>query len=173
MVRSGSQGIAIAVIDQGQVALVKTWGKRNAKGEPLTPDTVMYGASLTKAMFGYLIAQLADEGKLDLDASIATMLPKPLPAYSDAEARYAPYHHLAGDERWRKLTPRILLNHGSGFANFHFLEPDRRLHSPVAIRARARSRPQRRRGDAAALFPSARHEQHEPDLATPFRAQSG
>lgn len=127
MTRSGSQGIAVAVIDQGQPVLVKAWGKRNAKGEPLTPDTVMYGASLTKAMFGYLVAQLADEGKLDLDASIAAMLPRPLPAYTDAEAQYAPYQHLAGDERWRRLTPRLLLNHSSGFANFHFLEPDRRL----------------------------------------------
>lgn len=34
---------------------------------------------------------------------------------------------LEGDERWRKLTPRMLLTHSSGFANFGFLEPDRRL----------------------------------------------
>lgn len=30
----------------------------------------------------------------------------------------------AGDERRRRLPPRLLLNHGSGFANFAFLEPD-------------------------------------------------
>ncbi len=124
---SGSKGLAIAVIDRGQVKLVKSWGKRNGKGEPLTTDTVMYGASITKMMFGYLVAQLADEGKIDLDASIATYLPKPLPDYADEEARFAPYQHLAGDERWRKLTPRILLNHRSGFANFHWLNPDQRL----------------------------------------------
>ena len=34
---------------------------------------------------------------------------------------------LAGDARWRQLTPRLLLNHASGFANFGFLEPDGRL----------------------------------------------
>lgn len=127
MARSGSQGIAVAVIDQGQPVLVKAWGKRNARREPLTPDTVMYGASLTKAMFGYLVAQLADEGKLDLDAPIAAMLPKSLPEYTGEREKFAPYEELAGDERWRKLTPRILLNHSSGFANFYWLNDDQRL----------------------------------------------
>jgi CubicO group peptidase (beta-lactamase class C family) len=127
MVRTGSQGIAIAVIDDGQVKLVKSWGKRNASGDPLTTDTVMYGASITKMMFGYLVAQLADEGKIDLDASIATYLPNPLPEYADEEEKFAPYHHLAGDDRWRTLTPRILLNHASGFANFYWLNDDQKL----------------------------------------------
>lgn len=127
MARTGSQGIAVAVIENGKVKYVKSWGKRNAKGDPLTTDTIMYGASLTKTVFAYLVAQLADEGKIDLDASIATYLPKALPEYADAEDDYAPWHHLAGDERWRKLTPRLLLNHGSGFANFYWLNPDERL----------------------------------------------
>lgn len=122
-----AQGLAVAVIENGKVVSVKSWGLRNAKGDPLTPDTVMYGASITKMMFGYLVAQLADEGKIDLDASIAEYLPKPLPEYTEAGDKYAPWHHLAGDERWRKLTPRILLNHGSGFANFYWLNPDERL----------------------------------------------
>lgn len=124
---SGSKGMAIAVIDGGQVSLVKSWGIRNAKGDPLTTDTVMYGASITKMMFGYLVAQLADEGKIELDASIATILPKPLPEYRGEHARFAPYEDLAGDERWRGLTPRKLLNHSSGFANFHWLNDDEKL----------------------------------------------
>lgn len=127
MQQTGSQGLAIAVIGEGKVKLVKSWGKRNGKGELLTTDTVMYGASLTKAMFGYLVAQLADEGRIDLDASIATYLPRPLPEYVGEEEKFAPYHNLAGDERWRKLTPRILLNHGSGFANFYWLNEDEKL----------------------------------------------
>ena len=127
MRRSGSQGMAIAVIDNGRVELVKSWGKRNARGDPLTKNTVMYGASITKAMFGYLVAQLADEGKLNLDASIATYLPQPLPDYANEAEKFAPYQHLAGNERWRKLTPRILLNHSSGFANFYWLNDDERL----------------------------------------------
>lgn len=127
MQQSESQGLAIALIEDGKVTLVKSWGKRNAKGDPLTTDSVMYGASLTKMMFGYLVAQLADEGKIDLDTSIATYLPRPLPEYADEAEKFAPYHHLVDDDRWRKLTPRILLNHSSGFANFYWLNDDQRL----------------------------------------------
>lgn len=86
----------------------------------------MYGASLTKAAFGHLVVQLADEGRINLDASIATYLPKPLHDYP-TEEKYAPWSDLKGDERWRLLTPRILLTHSSGFANFAFLEPDGKL----------------------------------------------
>ncbi len=125
MARENVQGLALAVIDGGQVARVATYGKRNVeRGLPLTPQTVMYGASLTKAAFAYMLLQLVDEGKLDLDASVSTLLPQPLPAYDKQPCDYS---SLAGDERWRKLTPRILLTHSSGFANFRWLEPDRTL----------------------------------------------
>ena len=125
--RTHAQGLAIATIDNGKVTQVKTWGLRNTKGEPLTNDTVMYGASLTKAVFAYTVMQLVDEGKLSLDTSIANYLPKPLPDYDNEARKYAAWQHLAGDERWRKLTPRILLTHSAGFSNFGFLEPDGKL----------------------------------------------
>ena len=127
MARTHTQGLALAVIEDGQVKRIQTWGLRNAKGEPLTPDTVMYGASLTKAVFAYTVMQLVEEGKLKLDTSIANYLPKALPEYTDEARKYAAWQHLAGDERWRKLTPRILLTHSAGFSNFGFLEPDGKL----------------------------------------------
>lgn len=125
MQREGVQGLALAVIDNGAVASVNTWGKRDvARALPLESDTIMYGASLTKTAFAYMVLQLVDEGRLDLDASITTLLPKPLPQY---RAKDHDYTDLAGDDRWRAITPRMLLNHSSGFANFRFLEPDGRL----------------------------------------------
>ena len=127
MKRENVQGLALAVIDQGKVRYVAAYGTRNAdRGLPLTTETVMYGASLTKAAFAYMVLQLVDEGRLKLDATLPTLLPKPLTAYAD-------YKDLAGDDRWQRLTPRILLNHTSGFANFRWLEPDKRLrfhHDP-------------------------------------------
>ena len=126
MASTGAKGIAVAVIDEGKVAYVGSWGVRNAAGQPLQTDTIMYGASLTKAVFAYTVMQLVEEGVIDLDTSIAAYLPKPLPDYPDEE-KYAPWKDLAGDERWRKLTPRILLTHSSGFANFAFVEPDGKL----------------------------------------------
>jgi CubicO group peptidase (beta-lactamase class C family) len=127
MKQTKAQGLAIAIVEAGQVKSIKTWGLRNANGDLLTPATVMYGASLTKAVFAYTVMQLVDEGKIDLDKSIAAYLPKPLPEYADDAKKYAAWQHLAGDERWRKLTPRILLTHSAGFSNFGFLEPDGKL----------------------------------------------
>ncbi len=127
MKREGVQGMAVAVIDDGQVTHVAAYGRRNVGRDlPLTTNTIMYGASLTKTAFAYMVLQLVDEGKLNLDASVAKLLPRPLPEYDD-------YTDLAGDERWRALTPRVLLTHTSGFANFRWLEADKRLqfhHAP-------------------------------------------
>lgn len=121
--------MGLAVVDGGQVSLVRAYGYRNAGGAPLEPDSIMYGASLTKMAFAYMVLQLVDEGTLDLDRSISDYLADPLPSYAaaDVEDRYARWSDLAGDERWRALTPRMLLNHASGFANFGFLEPDGKL----------------------------------------------
>ncbi|MGG2102511.1 serine hydrolase domain-containing protein [Stenotrophomonas sp. NRRL B-14846] len=121
------RGMALAVIDDGKVVHVAAYGERNAAGEPLRTDTVMYAASLTKMAFGHLVAQLAQAGVIDLDASIAAALDMPLPDYPPEPKKYADYSVLASDARWRQLTPRRLLNHASGFANFGFLEPDGRL----------------------------------------------
>lgn len=46
-------GLAIALIDHGRVRYVHAYGLRNEQGDPLTTDTVMYGASLTKMVFSY------------------------------------------------------------------------------------------------------------------------
>jgi CubicO group peptidase (beta-lactamase class C family) len=115
------QGLAMAVVDDGKVVFVRAWGHRNVEKKlPLQIDTIMYGASLTKFAFAYMVMQLVDERKVDLDKSIADYLPKPLPEYEF-------YADLKDDERWRKLTPRILLSHTSGLANFAFLEPDKKM----------------------------------------------
>ncbi len=65
MEREGVQGLALAVIEDGRVAHVAAYGWRNVERElPLTTETVMYGASLTKTAFAYMVLQLVDEGRL-------------------------------------------------------------------------------------------------------------
>ncbi len=113
-------GVAVAVIENGKVGHVTAMGVRNEKGDPLTPDTIMYAASITKAAFAYYVMMLVDDGKLDLDKPISTYLPKPLPDYPA-------YADLAKDERWRAITPRILMTHSAGFPNFRWLNPDKTL----------------------------------------------
>lgn len=126
MTATQAQGMAVAVIDDGRVTHVGAYGRRNAAGESLQTDTVMYGASLTKAVFGHLVMQLVEAGRLDLDRPLAQYLDKPLPAYP-RDSKYGPWHHLADEPRWRQLTARMLLTHSGGFANFAFLETDGRL----------------------------------------------
>ncbi|MEO7814926.1 MAG: serine hydrolase domain-containing protein, partial [Sphingomicrobium sp.] len=126
MASSGAKGLAIAIVDRGKVVSVQAFGARNAKGDPLNPDTIMYGASLTKAVFGYYAMMLVDDGKLKLDRPIAAILPKPLPDYGNLD-HSGNWGDLAGDKRWKQITPRQLLTHSSGFANFSFIEPDGKL----------------------------------------------
>ncbi|MEG3145051.1 serine hydrolase domain-containing protein [Sphingomonas sp. RT2P30] len=121
MAATRTTGLGVALIRNGRVVFLRSYGMRDvAAGLPLTPDTVMYGASLTKATFAWFIMQLVDERRIDLDRPIAAYLPKPLPEYPD-------YAVLAGDSRWRQLTLRMLLNHSSGFANLRRFEPDQKL----------------------------------------------
>ncbi len=121
-----SRGMAIALIDNGRVVYVQSYGDRNLAGEALESDTIMYGASLTKSAFAFMVMQLVDEGRLALDRPISEYLQRPLPEYP-TENKYAPWVDLAGDERWRLITARHLLTHSVGFANFAFVEPDGKL----------------------------------------------
>jgi CubicO group peptidase (beta-lactamase class C family) len=130
MAKTGARGLALAVIDGGRVRYVQAYGVRNAGGDPLRTDTVMYGASLTKSVFAYTIMQLVDQGRLALDTPLAAYLDKPLPDY-DTQAiypdKYGPYRDLAGDPRWQRITPRMALTHSTGLPNFWWSEPNEKL----------------------------------------------
>jgi CubicO group peptidase (beta-lactamase class C family) len=131
MTNTHARGMAVAVVDHGKVGYVHAYGFRNAQGDPLTTDTVMYGASLTKMVFAYTVMQLVDQGKLNLDTPIKDDLDKPLPTYGPDPVypdKYGPYKDLADDPRWGKITPRMSLTHSTGFNNFWFIEPDHKLH---------------------------------------------
>lgn len=130
MAKTGAKGLALAIIDGGRVGYVQAYGVRNAHGDPLTTDTVMYGASLTKTVFAYTVLQLVDRGTLSLDTPLADYLDKPLPEYGPDPVhpdKYGPYRDLAGDPRWRQITARMVLTHSTGFPNFSWDEPDQKL----------------------------------------------
>jgi CubicO group peptidase (beta-lactamase class C family) len=131
MTATHANGMAVAVIDHGKAGYVHAFGIRNAKGDPLNIDTLMYGASLTKTVFAYTVMQLVDQGRLTLDTPIKDDLDKPLPDYGPDPVfpdKYGPYKDLANDPRWEKITPRMCLTHSTGFSNFWFIEPDQKLH---------------------------------------------
>jgi CubicO group peptidase (beta-lactamase class C family) len=121
MQAAGVPGLALAVIEDGKVVRQQAYGLADvAAATPMRTDTIMYGASLTKAAFAYMVMQLVDEGVLDLDAPLPRQLAKPLPDYPD-------FADLKDDPRWRLLTPRMLLTHSSGLLNWRWINDDRKL----------------------------------------------
>jgi CubicO group peptidase (beta-lactamase class C family) len=115
-------GVGLAIFNDDRIVYLKAYGHRHLeKNLPLTVDSVMSGASLTKVAFAYLVMQLVQDGVLSLDGPVAEYLPKPLPEYSE-------YKDLAGDVRWKKITARMLLDHTSGFPNWRRFEDDHKLH---------------------------------------------
>lgn len=114
-------GVGIAIFHDGKIAYLKAYGMRDTeKSLPLTPDSVMTSASLTKAAFATMIMRLVEDDRLDLDKPVEKYLPKPLPEYPH-------WADLQGDDRYKKLTFRILLSHTSGFPNWRAYEDDRKL----------------------------------------------
>lgn len=114
-------GLQVAILNDNRPVYVHSFGLRDvAKHEPLTPDTVMYGASFTKAAFAVLVMQLADQRLIDLDVPVYRYLEKPLPQYEK-------YTDLATDDRWKLITARMLLSHTTGFPNFRWINDDQKL----------------------------------------------
>src|SRR6516162_9394300 len=115
-------GVGVAILNQGRVAYLKAYGLRDVEEKlPLTEDSAMAGASLTKAAFSVLVMQLVANKSIDLDRPVQEYLPKPIPDYPE-------YRDLSGDLRYQKLTARMLLSHTSGFPNLRWLNPDHKLN---------------------------------------------
>jgi len=115
-------GVGIAIFHNGKVAYLKAYGLRDAEKKLLlTADSIMAGASLTKAAFSYLVMQIVASKAIDLDKPLQQYMPKPIPDYDD-------YQDLRTDQRYKKLTARMLLSHTGGFPNSRFQNPDHKLN---------------------------------------------
>jgi CubicO group peptidase (beta-lactamase class C family) len=115
-------GAGIALLNGGKMAYLKAYGFRDSEKKlPLTQDSVMTAASLSKVAFGYMVMQLVEEKVLDLDQPVYQHFPKPLPEYDT-------YKDLAGDPRYKKITARMLLDHTSGFPNWRRFNDDQKLN---------------------------------------------
>jgi CubicO group peptidase (beta-lactamase class C family) len=114
-------GVGIAIWNDGKIVYLKTYGVRDKeKHLPLTPDSVMTAASLTKPVFATLVMQLVHERAIDLDKPVYEYLPKPLTDYTT-------YEDLADDPRYKQITMRMLLDHTSGFPNWRRFTKDNKL----------------------------------------------
>ncbi len=70
-------GLAVAVVKDGKVALMRTYGVRAAgTTHKVTPDTVFRLASLSKGFAGTLAVMEQKDGKLDLHAKVTSIVPQ-------------------------------------------------------------------------------------------------
>jgi CubicO group peptidase (beta-lactamase class C family) len=114
-------GVGIAIFNDDKGVYLKTYGLRDKeRHSPLTPDSVMTAASLTKPVFAAMVMQLVHEHIIELDKPVYEYLPKPL-------AEYPPYKDLADDQRYKQITMRMLLDHTSGFPNWRRFTEDKKL----------------------------------------------
>jgi CubicO group peptidase (beta-lactamase class C family) len=93
-------GLAIGIIEAGRPVYVRGFGVMDARdpARPVTAETLFHMASITKPFVATSVMQLAERGRVDLDAPIT---------------RYLPYFELK-DPRYRAITVRLMLTHTSG-----------------------------------------------------------
>src|SRR5262249_60200192 len=78
--------LSIALVDDQQVVWAAGFGFQNpAKKIPATAETIYRVGSVSKLFTDVAVMQLAEEGKLDLDAPVAKYVPEFKPAYKEGQ----------------------------------------------------------------------------------------
>jgi CubicO group peptidase (beta-lactamase class C family) len=117
MKRENIQGLNLAIISN-KSNYIKSYGFRNKpKNLLLDTSTIVYGASFSKAVFGYLIMKLVEEKRLAFDTPLYRYLKKPIPEYEY-------FSDLKGDDRWKSITARMCLSHTTGLPNVRWFHPE-------------------------------------------------
>lgn len=97
-------GLAVGIVKDGQLVFAKGYGKLDVdKPEQVTPNSLFYCASISKAFTACAIGLLADEGKLSFDDPVR----KHLPAFKTPDAFVT-----------EQMTVADLLCHRSGWDTF-------------------------------------------------------
>ena len=69
-------GVVVGVTRNGAITHARGYGVMNLETrQPVTADTLFHQASVTKLFVGTALLQLAETGKLDLDAPVVRSLP--------------------------------------------------------------------------------------------------
>jgi methyl acetate hydrolase len=105
--------VAAAATAEGPIFAAGFGVRDTASGTAMTADTVVWIASMTKAVTGACAMQLVEQGRLSLDAPIATVLPE-LDKVQVLEG-FAPDGTPRMRPARRPITLRHLLTHTAGF----------------------------------------------------------
>ena len=81
-------GLAVGVVENGRITFLQGYGETTAgSGDPVTPETVFRWASVSKGVAATMVAKLAEEGKINLQAPVANYAPDlKLPAGNEYKA---------------------------------------------------------------------------------------
>jgi CubicO group peptidase (beta-lactamase class C family) len=92
-------GLALAIVRGDRIVHLRSFGEAGPGGHPVTPRTTFILGSMSKSFTALAIMQLAEQGKVKLDAPVQ---------------RYLPWFHVASPEASARITLRHLLNQTSG-----------------------------------------------------------
>lgn len=96
----------VGVIKSGELVWTGYYGEQSP-GVPASADTQFDVASITKTVAAETLLRLAEQGRIDLDESMAA---------------YWLEDDIAEDPHASSITPRMALNHSIGFPNWRFLD---------------------------------------------------
>ena len=100
MQRQKIPGISVAVLREGKIVILKSYGLANVEhGVPVKPETVFQSGSIAKQFTASAVMILVEDGKISLDDKITKYFPD------------AP-------ETWKNITVRHLLTHTSGMGDY-------------------------------------------------------
>jgi CubicO group peptidase (beta-lactamase class C family) len=121
----GVSGLQYAIMDKGAITLSDSAGVHDKATQAKVTEDTMFGiGSVSKMHVSAATMILADSNKIDID--------KPLTTYIEDFAM--------ADERYKEITPRMLMNHSSGLFGTHygnsmlFEDSDTQNHDELLIR---------------------------------------
>jgi CubicO group peptidase (beta-lactamase class C family) len=111
LVKSGVPALGLGVIENGKFTKIEVYGTLD-KHKKAPYNTIFKVASLTKPIVAMTVLKMVDNGLLDLNE----------PLY-----KYWIDPDIKGDERYKKLTPYLVLTHQTGFPNWRYLTNSQKL----------------------------------------------
>jgi CubicO group peptidase (beta-lactamase class C family) len=100
--------LSIAIINDGKIVYNNSIGVSNTRTNlPVNENSIFESASLSKPVFAFFVMKLSEKAIINLDR----------PLYL-----YLPEEELEKDQRYKKVTARMVLNHSTGFPNWRWFD---------------------------------------------------
>ncbi|MEO0527026.1 MAG: serine hydrolase domain-containing protein [Bacteroidota bacterium] len=97
-------GVSVSITNDNRIVYSGHFGTKRANGDQIVNNETIYEvASLSKPVFSFFVLKQVEKGILDLD----------VPLYN-----YLPNSDIAYDDRYKKITARMVLCHSTGFPNW-------------------------------------------------------